>query len=84
MPDRRAVSLLDSHLWSLRAEVEAQLRMLTEIHRQVNHLPSRDDPQWGVQVDHIETELEHILDANVIIRELCVTALGETRAVAQR
>ena len=81
MPDRRAVSVLDTHLWSLRAEVEAQLRSLTEVHRQIHHLSRRDDPQWTSQVARIAAHLEQILDGNVVIRELCVTALGEARAI---
>jgi hypothetical protein len=81
MPDRRAVSVLDTHLWSLRAEVEAQLRTLTEVQRHVHHFPPRNDPQRSTHLTTIALELEQILDATVIIRELCISALNETQAV---
>ncbi len=81
MPERRAVAVLDTHLWSLRAEVEAQLRTLTDIHRQIHYLPPRGDQAWSSRLDRITTDLTHIADANRIIGDLCDAAVSEVRAL---
>ena len=84
MADRDALGLLHAQLWSLRAEVESQIRNLTQVHREIDNLRAVEDPRRDAEVSRLVSDLEQILDANHTVRALCETALEEARSLPRR
>jgi hypothetical protein len=81
MPNRRLVDLLDAHLWSLRAEVEGQMRRMTALHRNLHSLPPAGSRDHEEAIDAVIADVSALLDANSSIRGLCVSALEEAQAL---
>jgi hypothetical protein len=82
VPDRRTVAILNAQLWSLRSEVESQVRNMTRVHRDLDNLPPIGDPRRREEIERMLADLEHVLDANQTIRALCETSILEARTLA--
>lgn len=82
MPDRRTIAILNAQLWSLRSEVESQVRNMTRVHRELDNLPPIGDPRRSSELQKLVADLEQVLDANKTIRALCETSLDEARTLA--
>jgi hypothetical protein len=82
MPDRPARAFLNAHLWSLRSEVESQIRNMTKAHRALDVLVPPDDARRGDEVAKLVAGLQQVLDANITIRALCENALREAKRLA--
>jgi hypothetical protein len=79
MPDNETIALLHAHLWSLQAEAESQVRNLSRLHLELDHLPPIDDPQREADTVQLVADLEQVIDANRTIGALAETALEQAR-----
>jgi HAMP domain-containing protein len=84
MPDTRAIAVLDAHLWALRAEVESQLRRMTDIHRSLTQLSPGGTAKRQTELERLVGDVEALIDANRAIRELSVSVLDEAQALKNR
>jgi hypothetical protein len=84
MPDTRAIALLDAHLWSLRAEIESQMRRMTNIHRELNNLLPVGTSKRKTELERLISDVEALIDANRSIRELSLSVLDEAKALKRR
>ena len=67
--------MLPLYLWDLRAQVEAQLRALTDVQRLLDALPTAGNGERERHTTRIVKDIQEILRANAAIREVTVTAL---------
>jgi hypothetical protein len=77
MPDR----MLPLYLWDLRAQVEAQLRALTDVQRQVDAMLQLTPKRRREHLAKIVEHLTGILEANASIRQVSNEALDAAREV---
>ena len=84
MPGRRELPLLHAHLWSLRAEVESQLRNMTAVQRELDALVLLEGPRREAVVARLIADIEQIIDANRTIRALSTQTLRSARALVPK
>jgi hypothetical protein len=77
-PNVLALNLLD-----LLAQVEAQLRCLTKIHRTLGQLAAAGHPKRALDIRHINDDLADVLTMNETIRPLCEDAIEAARKLRE-
>ena len=77
-------TMLPLYLWDLRAQVEAQLRALTEVQRLLDVLATSPARTRNAHTSKILKDLQEILHANTAIREVTATALEAAQALHER
>lgn len=75
MRDENAFPMLTVHLWDLRAQLEAQLRCLTKVHRWVDELPGPSAAERRTRKDEIIQNLTEIRDTAGTVRDAAVSAM---------
>jgi hypothetical protein len=75
MPDR----LLPLYLWDLRAQVEAQLRRLTDVQRHLEAMPQDTREKRRQHLARIVQDLSDLLEENASIRQVSNEALEAAR-----
>jgi hypothetical protein len=73
---REPDSTLALHLWDLRAQLEAQLRCLTKVHRWVDDFPTLPAEQRAQQKREILENLEEIRSTSEIVRGIATAAIS--------
>jgi hypothetical protein len=77
-------TMLPLYLWDLRAQVEAQLRALTEVQRLLDALATAPQRNQAAHTAKILKDLQEILNANAAIREVTATAIEAARTLDER
>jgi hypothetical protein len=77
-------TMLPLYLWDLRAQVEAQLRALTEVQRLLDVLAAAPTRNRSAHTSKILKDLQEILHANGAIREVTATALEAAQTLHER
>jgi hypothetical protein len=80
MPNR---VVIHTYLWSLRAEIEQQLRRLTRAQQHVDALAFATKGR-ETEASGLVTQLEEIIESTIQIREQGIATLGEARMIQQR
>jgi hypothetical protein len=75
-------AIIHTHLWSLRAEIEQQLRRLTKAQRHLEMLAFIEGDQRA-EVVGLVSDIDDIIEATTIVREQAITALGEARLLEE-
>jgi hypothetical protein len=77
-------TMLPLYLWDLRAQVEAQLRALTEVQRLLDVLAATPQRNQAAHTAKILKDLQDILSANAAVREVTATAIEAAQALHER
>jgi hypothetical protein len=59
------------------------MRRLTELHQELSNLSAVGAPKREAEIDRLRADIEALLDANVSIRSLCLSALDEVSELRQ-
>jgi ribosomal protein L29 len=70
------------HLWDLRAQVEAELRCLTKVHRRYEQLPPEGNPERAAMIREMRQDIADVLTANGSIRGVAMETLDALNALA--
>ncbi len=74
-------TMLPLYLWDLRAQVESQLRMLTDVQRLLDLIATTPPAARTPHTAKIVSHLTEILNANAAIRDVTATALEAARTL---
>ena len=67
------------HLWDIRAQLEAQLRCLTKVHRWVDDLPTTPAPDRAALKAEILQNLTEIQSTCDIVRDASANAIAAAK-----
>jgi hypothetical protein len=79
---RDPYDLMSLHLWDLRAQVEAQLRCVTTVHRLYDQLPPPGDPRRASNLRDMQKDVAELITTNAWMRGVATQVLEGLNAIA--